>query len=80
MIINQETVQYTDLALSAYLVMRFKLLELRRINENRYEFVFEKTPELEKCREDYFSNSAQVSPADYFDSLKRLKSQIYMGR
>jgi len=78
MSINQESIGYTDLALSAYLVMHFKLLELRRVGESRFEFVFEKTPELEKSVENYSNDTATVSPADYFLSLKKLKSKIFM--
>lgn len=80
MTIRHKTAGYTDLALSAFLAMNFKLLELRRIDKDRFEFVFERTPDLEKYQEDYFHNTAQVSPADYFNSIKRLKSQIHMER
>jgi hypothetical protein len=75
--INQQTIGYTDLGLSAFLAMHFNLLELRKVSENRVEFIFGKTPDLLGYTEDYFNNRASVSPSTYFDSIKNLKSRIY---
>ena len=67
----------TDLALSGYLALEFELLDLERITGNRYAFVFKKTLALEEAVKAYFNNTASISPFDYFNSLKSLKSRIY---
>ena len=67
----------TDLAITSYLSLSFKLMALERVEGNRYEFVFERTPELEKAIESFFNNTAKVSPTDYFNSIKSIKSRIY---
>lgn len=79
MSINLDTVGYADLALSAYLNMHFNLMELHKIGENKFEFMFESTPELKECINSYFNNTAAVSPSDYFNAVKRLKTLIYTG-
>ena len=71
------TYRSTDLAISSYLSLTCNLIGLEKIEGNRYEFVFEKTTELEKALEAYFNNSAQVSPSEYFNCIKSLKSRIY---
>jgi len=76
--INQETIGYTDLGLCAYLAMHFSVLELRKVSENKLEFVFANSPTLLKLTDDYFNNAAVVSPSGYFSSLKNLKSRIYL--
>jgi len=77
MSIKKELIGYTDLALSAYLNLCFQTVDVCKQVGNRFEFVYEKTPELDKAIEDYFNNTAQVSPSDYFNSIKSLKSRIY---
>ena len=74
------TYRNTDLALSSYLALNFNLIQLNRVEGNRYEFVFKKTEELEKAVEEYFNNTAKISPSDYFNSIKSLKTRIYSRR
>ncbi len=74
------TYRNTDLALSAFLALQFELLGLENITGNRYEFVFKKTSELEGAVSSFFNNTARVSPFDYFNSIKSLKTRIYSRR
>ncbi len=67
----------TDLAITSFLSLSFNLLECQRIDGNRYEFVFERTAELEGAIESFFNNTARVSPTEYFNSIKSIKSRIY---
>jgi hypothetical protein len=71
------TYRNTDLALSAFLALQFELLGLDNITGNRYEFVFNKTSALEEAVKSFFNNTARVSPSDYFNSIKSLKTRIY---
>jgi len=71
------TYRSTDLAITSYLALSFNLLGLERVEGVRYEFVFEKSPELEKAIDSFFNNTAKVSPVDYFNSIKSIKSRIY---
>ena len=74
---NINAYRNTDLALSGFLALEFELLGLEKITGNRYEFVFKKTPALEEAVQSFFNNTAKVSPFDYFNSIKSLKSRIY---
>lgn len=67
----------TDLAISAYLALNFDLLDLNRVEGNRFEFRFSKSIELEEAVNAYFNKSATVNPADYFQKIKFLKSLLY---
>ncbi|OGC79860.1 hypothetical protein A3K01_03995 [candidate division WWE3 bacterium RIFOXYD1_FULL_43_17] len=71
------TYRSTDLAITSFLSLSFNLIALEKVEGNRYEFVFERTPELEKAIESFFNNTAKVSPTDYFNSIKSIKSRIY---
>jgi len=74
------TYRTTDLAISSYLAISFKIISCEKLEGNRFEFVFEKTKELENHLENYFNNSAKVSPIAYFNSIKSIKSRIYSER
>lgn len=78
---TQEVNKYTttDLAITAYLVLFFPITNLNRIEGNRFEFAFERTSDLEERVQTFFDNTALVSPTDYFNSLKNLKSRIHAG-
>lgn len=67
----------TDLAISAYLSLNFELIDLNRVEGNRFEFRFKKSTELEEAVNAYFNKSATVNPADYFQKIKFLKSLLY---
>jgi len=67
----------TDLSICSYLSMNFDLIRLVRIEGNRYKFVFERTAALEQAIEAYYNNTVKVSPFDYFNSIRSLKSRIY---
>lgn len=67
----------TDLAISAYLCTSFQLLDVVKDPSGRAEFMFEKSPDLELAVNNYFNDTAKVSPNQYFHSLKNLKTRIY---
>ena len=67
----------TDLAISAYLILYFDLIDLERVEGNRFEFRFMKTQKLEDAVSAYFNNNASVNPAEYFQKIKFLKSLLY---
>lgn len=67
----------TDLAISAYLALNFELVDLNRVEGNRFEFRFKKSTELEEAVNAYFNKSATVNPADYFQKIKFIKSLLY---
>jgi len=70
----------TDLALSAFLALSYPLFSLNKQSNNKFEFIFEKTIDIEDSIEAFYQNEAKVSPLAYFNSLKVLKSRIYVGR
>jgi hypothetical protein len=74
---NKNTYKTTDLALSSYLSLTVNLLEIVRLEGNRCEFVFQESAELLLKIESFFNNTARVSPVNYFNAIKSLKTRIY---
>lgn len=76
-------VQYfytSELALSAALsCLGFQLISLQRqtTGNGRVNFTFEQSDELNSAVEDYWSDTARVSPKKYFFSLRELKSRLW---
>ncbi len=75
--INITKYKTTDLGVCAYLVVKFSILNLERLGTNKFAFIFERTPELDKEVNAYFTNTAQISPLEYFNNLRSLKTRIY---
>lgn len=68
----------TDIALGAYLVsIGYRMISIDRNDPKRSEFYFARGGGLDRAIELYWSNKAKVSPLDYFNSIKYLKSRIY---
>ena len=74
------TINITDLALSAYLTLKQKLIKIEDEYGTKVSFVFEDTPELQQDITSFYNNNSQVDPLTYFNSLKNLKSLIYTRR
>ena len=79
--INQENKYRTqDLALSAYLNLNFPILSLEKLDQFKFQFVFEDSISLQKEIDSFYNNTAKVNPKDYFNSIKNLKSRFYSER
>ena len=79
--INQENKYRTqDLALSAYLNLNFPILSLEKLDQFKFQFVFEDSTSLQKEIDSFYNNTGKVNPKDYFNSIKNLKSRFYSER
>lgn len=73
---KEEIYKTTDLCLAAILKTRgFELVDWQRINENKIEFHFEKSPQLLKEISDYYKKDSELKI--FYRNLKELKSLIY---
>lgn len=54
----------------------FKLIETKKIDHNKVEFVFDYSIEIQKCMKDYWAGELQVEPKSYFYGLKAIKGMI----
>jgi hypothetical protein len=67
----------TDLGLSAALIAKgFDLVSLDT-SKPKARFIFKTTNTLNKAIQDYWNGKLDVDAINYFNVLKRLKSQIY---
>lgn len=79
--INQENKYRTqDLALSAFLNLNFPILTLEKLDQFKFQFVFEDSISLQKEIDSFYNNTGKVNPKDYFNSIKNLKSRFYSER
>lgn len=79
--INQENKYRTqDLALSAFLNLYFPILSLEKLDQFKFQFVFEDSISLQKEIDSFYNNTGKVNPKDYFNSIKNLKSRFYSER
>lgn len=67
----------SDLALAAFLALKFIVESLDFTDPRRVKFVFNKTDELEAEADLFWKKAALIEPQDYFMSMKALKGRLY---
>ena len=67
----------SDLALVAFLVLRFAVVEIDRSTPKRAVFVFQKSEELEQQVNLFWAGQIKIEPRAYFESIKGIKTRIY---
>ena len=77
--IKENIYRTTDLALASFLSLSCTSFEMNRLGGNKCVFVFRETEELVSLIESFFANTGTVSPFDYFNAIKKLKTMIYTG-
>ena len=76
---NEPLWNTTDLACAAaLLVLKFNLMSIDKANPRRAIFIFERSDELIKTVNAFFADALTVNPRIYFDSVKKLKTMLYM--
>ncbi len=76
--LNNEITSLTDICLAATLsTLQQPILRLEKITPTKAQFLFKKTVELDKLIEAYWNNSLKVSPIEFFNNLKNIKSRLY---
>ena len=68
--IKNEYFKTSDLALTATLSLLTPFESIDRTNPHKAEFIFKRTPELEKLLKKFWSNSLKVEPLAFFNQLK----------
>ncbi|MFA5232735.1 MAG: DUF5659 domain-containing protein [Candidatus Paceibacterota bacterium] len=67
-----------DLGAAALLVTAgFELIGLDRTNTRKVQFIFNRTKDIEKVVDGYWTNKLQVEARSFFDNIKMLKNRIY---
>lgn len=69
-------IRTTDLALAATLLLVQPLMRIER-DGKQGTFIFEELPKTRQIMEAYWRNDYLVSPQDYFNKLKSLKTRIH---
>jgi hypothetical protein len=77
---HEKLVPCTDLALASYLVSIFTIVKIDATNSNKVIFLFKDSPELQKSINAFWNNTAKISPLDYFNNIKNLKTRIHLER
>ncbi len=67
----------TDLSLVSYLTLKVNPLDLIKGESGKVTFYFHDTEELGDMVDEFYGNTAQVNPLEYFNSLKNNKTRIY---
>lgn len=69
-----------DLGCAAALAsIGFEIVSLDRANPSKIKFIFVRKSGLEDSIKDYWNFDLNVDAQTYFNSIKRLKNQIYSG-
>lgn len=69
-----------DLNLAACMVALGHSIEnIEKTEGNRSQFIFKKSPDLETKVTAYWKQQLLVNPHDLFDSLKFIKSRLYIN-
>lgn len=83
---NQEAIKISDLFLTSDLALTaalvcwgFTVISIDRTDPGRAVFSFKKSKEIEQAIKFFWDNSGKISPKDYFNVLRELKSRIREG-
>jgi hypothetical protein len=67
----------TDLSLASALVLKFPIDKIDSANTKKVVFIFIDSTQLQNNIENFWNNSMRVSPLEYFNSIRNLKTRIY---
>jgi len=67
----------TDLSLATALSLYFPIEAIDRQNSKSSAFLFIRRKELDKLIESYWKDELKVSPRQYFNQLRDIKSRLY---
>jgi len=70
----------SDLALATTISLNFPIEDIDRTNPRKAVFVFQRSPELEKLVNCYFTNKFKVAPQVFFNQLRDVKARLYAER
>lgn len=73
---NETIIKDLSLAVTAF-TLGHSILRIDKLTHTKSQFIFKKSIELEKLIEAYWNNSLKVSPLDFFNNLKTVKSRLY---
>lgn len=74
---NNDYYQTSDIALATIVSLSFPLVRITPQSNSKSLFVFERSKELEKLIEDYWSGTLKIEPKVYFNQLKTIKTRLY---
>lgn len=66
----------TELPLAAALQVLGFVPNLEKTDNNKYLFIYPKTPEIETAISNYWANELKISPKLHWNNVRELKSRI----
>jgi len=66
-----------SLAVAATLSIHFPVDHIDRSNPHTFNFVFERTQELDNLLETYWRRQLRIEPQSYFEQLRLLKIRLH---
>lgn len=69
-------VELHELSLAAALLTLGFVPSIQKSNNRKYIFSFQKTSELEKAIDTYWSNQMLLNPKHYWNSVRELKARM----
>lgn len=70
-------IELQELSLAATLLALNFVPSIQKINDKKYTFSFENTPELQKAIDSYWKNQMVLNPKLYWNCVRELKARMY---
>jgi len=67
----------SDLSLVITISLHFPIKYIDRSNNNRIEFAFDNSLELQKLVEAFWQNELRIEPKQFYQQLRIIKARIY---
>jgi len=74
---NQNYFKTTSLALASTINIFFPVLDVDKSNPKESEFIFVDSEQLQGVVKSFWDRTLTVSPMEYFQSLKEVKTRLY---
>lgn len=71
-----ELYETCDFGLIVFLSLAFPIIEIKRADSKRLFFVFDKSPELIDCIDNYWRGDARVDPNRFLAQTRVIKAKI----
>jgi len=74
---NKKYFQTTSLALAGAINIYYPVVEVDKTNPKESVFIFPDSEELQSIVKTFWDRTLSISPMEYFQSLKEVKTRLY---
>ena len=74
---DDDLIALTDLSLASALSLTIPILDIDISNPKQAIFYFKNSKELKETIDSFWNETLHVSPLNYFNAIKNLKSRMY---